>query len=30
VASATIDGEAVFCDGDGLAIFDRLHSRALT
>jgi bifunctional non-homologous end joining protein LigD len=26
-ASATIDGEAVWCDGDGLAIFDRLHSR---
>jgi ATP-dependent DNA ligase len=28
VASATIDGEAVWCDGDGLAIFDKLHSRA--
>ena len=27
-ASATIDGEAVWCDGDGLAIFDKLHSRA--
>jgi bifunctional non-homologous end joining protein LigD len=27
-ASATIDGDAVWCDGDGLAIFDRLHSRA--
>ena len=27
-ASATIDGEAVWCDGEGLAIFDRLHSRA--
>jgi bifunctional non-homologous end joining protein LigD len=26
-ASATIDGEAVWCDGDGLAIFDKLHSR---
>ena len=27
-ASATIDGEAVWCDGTGLAIFDKLHSRA--
>jgi bifunctional non-homologous end joining protein LigD len=27
-ASATIDGEAVWCDGEGLAIFDKLHSRA--
>ena len=27
-ASATIDGEAVWCDDDGLAIFDRLHCRA--
>ena len=27
-ASATIDGEAVWCDGAGLAIFDKLHSRA--
>jgi bifunctional non-homologous end joining protein LigD len=27
-ASATIDGEAVWCDGDGLAIFDKLQSRA--
>ena len=27
-ASATIDGEAVWCDGKGLAIFDKLHSRA--
>jgi bifunctional non-homologous end joining protein LigD len=26
--SATIDGEAVWCDRDGLAIFDKLHSRA--
>jgi bifunctional non-homologous end joining protein LigD len=26
--SATIDGEAVWCDGEGLAIFDKLHSRA--
>jgi bifunctional non-homologous end joining protein LigD len=25
---AVIDGEAVWCDGDGLAIFDKLHSRA--
>jgi bifunctional non-homologous end joining protein LigD len=25
--SATIDGEAVWCDGAGLAIFDKLHSR---
>jgi ATP-dependent DNA ligase len=23
-----IDGEAVWCDGGGLAIFDKLHSRA--
>jgi ATP-dependent DNA ligase len=27
-ASLTIDGEAVWCDGEGLAIFDKLHSRA--
>jgi bifunctional non-homologous end joining protein LigD len=27
-ASATIDGEAVWYDGDGLAIFEKLHSRA--
>jgi ATP-dependent DNA ligase len=27
-ASATIDGEAVWCDGAGLAVFDKLHSRA--
>jgi ATP-dependent DNA ligase len=27
-ASATIDGEAVWCDRDGLAIFEKLHSRA--
>src|SRR5258707_15753415 len=27
-ASLTIDGEAVGCDSDGLAIFDKLHSRA--
>jgi ATP-dependent DNA ligase len=27
-ASAAIDGEAVWCDGEGLAIFDKLHSRA--
>jgi bifunctional non-homologous end joining protein LigD len=27
-ASATIDGEAAWCDGDGLAIFDKLHGRA--
>jgi ATP-dependent DNA ligase len=26
-ASATIDGEAVWCDGEGLAIFEKLHSR---
>jgi len=26
--SVTIDGEAVYCDHTGLAIFDRLHSRA--
>jgi bifunctional non-homologous end joining protein LigD len=25
--SATIDGEAVWCDADGVAVFDRLHSR---
>src|ERR1700694_5599493 len=25
--SATVDGEAVWCDDDGLAIFDKLHSR---
>jgi ATP-dependent DNA ligase len=28
VATVTIDGEAVWCDGAGLAIFDKLHSRA--
>jgi ATP-dependent DNA ligase len=28
VATATIDGEAVWCDGEGLAIFEKLHSRA--
>jgi bifunctional non-homologous end joining protein LigD len=27
-ASAVIDGEAVWCDDDGLAIFDKLHSRS--
>jgi len=27
-ASATIDVEAVWCDGEGLAIFEKLHSRA--
>ena len=27
-ASVTIDGEAVFCGPDGVAVFDRLHSRA--
>jgi bifunctional non-homologous end joining protein LigD len=27
-ASATIDGEAVCCDEAGIAIFERLHSRA--
>ena len=27
-ASVTIDGEAVWCDGAGLAVFDKLHSRA--
>ena len=27
-ASATIDGEAVWCDGAGLAIFVKPHSRA--
>jgi hypothetical protein len=26
-ASATIDGETVWCDRDGLAVFDKLHSR---
>jgi bifunctional non-homologous end joining protein LigD len=26
-ASATIDGEAVWCAGEGLAIFERLHSK---
>jgi ATP-dependent DNA ligase len=26
-ASATIDGEAVWCDGEGFAIFDKLRSR---
>jgi bifunctional non-homologous end joining protein LigD len=26
-ASLVIDGEAVWCDGEGLAIFDKLHSR---
>ena len=25
---AVIDGKAVWCDGNGLAIFDKLHSRA--
>jgi bifunctional non-homologous end joining protein LigD len=25
---AVIDGEAVWCDRDGLAVFDKLHSRA--
>jgi ATP-dependent DNA ligase len=25
---AVVDGEAVWCDGAGLAIFDKLHSRA--
>jgi hypothetical protein len=28
VASATIDGEAVWCDGEGLAIFDRPQPRS--
>jgi bifunctional non-homologous end joining protein LigD len=27
-ASVVIDGEAVCCDGSGVAIFDQLHSRA--
>jgi bifunctional non-homologous end joining protein LigD len=27
VCSATIDGEAVVCDADGLSIFDHLHGR---
>jgi len=27
-ASATLDGEAVWCDDDGLAVFEKLHSRA--
>jgi bifunctional non-homologous end joining protein LigD len=27
-ASAVVDGEAVWCDAGGLAIFDKLHSRA--
>jgi bifunctional non-homologous end joining protein LigD len=27
-ASATIDGEAVCCDGPGVAVFEKLHSRA--
>jgi bifunctional non-homologous end joining protein LigD len=27
-ASAVVDGEAVFCDGTGVADFERLHSRA--
>jgi bifunctional non-homologous end joining protein LigD len=27
-ASATIDGEAVCCDDAGIAVFDKLHSRA--
>jgi ATP-dependent DNA ligase len=27
-SSATIDGEVVCCDGAGVAIFDKLHSRA--
>jgi bifunctional non-homologous end joining protein LigD len=26
--SAVVDGEAVWCDADGLAIFDKLHNRA--
>jgi bifunctional non-homologous end joining protein LigD len=26
--AAVIDGEAVWCDGEGLAIFDKLHRRA--
>jgi ATP-dependent DNA ligase len=26
-ASAVIDGEAVYCDGQGVAVFDLLHSR---
>jgi bifunctional non-homologous end joining protein LigD len=26
--TAMVDGEAVWCDSDGLAIFDKLHSRA--
>ena len=29
-ASATIDGEAVWCDGDGLAASDKLHSPPTT
>jgi len=28
-ASATIDGEAVWCDREGLAIFDKLHNRPM-
>jgi hypothetical protein len=28
LASAVVDGRAVCCDGDGVAIFDRLRSRA--
>jgi ATP-dependent DNA ligase len=27
-ASATIDGEALYCDGAGVAVFEKLHSRA--
>jgi bifunctional non-homologous end joining protein LigD len=27
-ASAVIDGKAVWCDASGLAIFDKVHSRA--
>jgi bifunctional non-homologous end joining protein LigD len=27
-ASAVIDGEAVCCDGTGVAVFEKLHSRA--
>jgi ATP-dependent DNA ligase len=26
-ASVTIDGEAVCCDDDGVAVFEKLHSR---
>jgi hypothetical protein len=28
VSALVIDGEAVFCDGDGVANFEKLHSRA--